>query len=393
MTPKLENNEEDRRLREAGYDPSAEATKAVALLRALRGQPGISDSAIARALGKLNSVEAAAMLADMEPGGTGMVRREIRRALFRLKQAGIAPPAPERVPSSSNLSVLAQSTGIEAVLSRFDSAGVRMGWIVKERPRGGLARLWCFLSENEGLIGCQMTLVTRRELRQDRARLEVQLGDHLIDADWRLVDRIMLEAWRRTPEEKRAAVGTYLALRSELLGSLPDEDFEHPIYNELAHELSGEPSAQLAQEPELASWPVPGDELKPFIEQIMEIQNSVIVLSPAHNEERINAVIENATRHLFGGNRTDSTRRRLEDAAYYMARTGRRTAAGWAAGAAKRIRDGIDPAKIAPLRELARAMIAAELASKTQKQREEPRLVMTPAEAMRSQARRSGNRL
>src|SRR6202140_4203138 len=82
---------EDAQLREAGFDPAASPAEALARLEELRAAPGVSAGAIARALGAIANAESAAMLAEMEAGVSGALRREVRRALFRLRQRGIAP--------------------------------------------------------------------------------------------------------------------------------------------------------------------------------------------------------------------------------------------------------------------------------------------------------------
>jgi len=86
---------EDADLRTAGFDPAAPPAEALARLGDLRAAPGVNAGAIARALGAIASAEAAAMLAAMEAGASGTLRREVRRALYRLRQRGIAPAAVE----------------------------------------------------------------------------------------------------------------------------------------------------------------------------------------------------------------------------------------------------------------------------------------------------------
>src|SRR6266851_1999517 len=73
-------------LREAGFDPAATAADAIAKLEALRGAAGVSDAAIVRALATIATAESAAMLLRMETHAAGALRREIRRALFKLRQ-------------------------------------------------------------------------------------------------------------------------------------------------------------------------------------------------------------------------------------------------------------------------------------------------------------------
>ncbi len=109
------------------------------------------------------------------------------------------------------------------------------------------------------------------------------------------------------------------------------------------------------------------------------------MLNRVQQEGRINVVVERAVGELLGGERAAAVRRRLEDIAYYMARSGRREPAGWAAAAAARLRDGADASRIPFFQALIRAQLGAVFAEEQEREREEPRLIMTPAEAMRAQ--------
>jgi len=78
-----------------GLDPEAVragriGAEAVAPLLA-----GADGAALAAALGELASAEVAALLLALEPrAGERAVRKEIRRALYRLRQRGVPVPAP-----------------------------------------------------------------------------------------------------------------------------------------------------------------------------------------------------------------------------------------------------------------------------------------------------------
>ncbi len=335
------------KLIEAGFDPSIAPADAVAKLRALKGTAGIADVAIARALGTIADPQAAAMLVEMEAGAAGAMRREVRRALYKLKQHGIDAPA-ATAPASGTPHPDANEISaneISAMLSPIDGEGARIVWIVKPRVQGGLVRMWALISERDGLVGAQNTGMSRRELKSERDELERRAQVKLVDADWRVADFIVCEAWRNTPESRRGTVGNFLMIRSELIAVPPPTALTHPVYAELAAEAAAEPSVELLKEPELLEWRLPDALLKPYVDEINQAGESVIVLSPVHKQERVNAVIDRATAELLTGDNGVRIRRRLEDIAYYLARVGRRTQAGWAAAAAARLRDGIDPSQ------------------------------------------------
>jgi len=386
---------DDTKLLEAGFDLAAAPADAIAKLRELKATGGIPDAAIARALGMIADPRAAAMLVEMEAGAAGALRREVRRALYKLKQHGIEAPATTGAARGAEHGIAAEKTEISAMLSPIDAEGARIVWIVKPRAQGGVVRMWALISERDGLVGAHNTGLSRRELKSEREELERRAQVKLVDADWRVADFIACEAWRNTPESRRGQVGNFLTLRSELIASPPPTELLHPVYAELGAEAAGEPSVELLKEPELLEWRMPDAILKPYVEEIGRAGESVIVLNPLHRQERVNAVIERATAELLSGDNRRAVQRRLEDIAYYMARVGRRTQAGWAAAAAARLRDGIDATKVPFFQALIRTQLGTVAAAEQQKAEQEPRLIMTPAEAMRAreaQASRSRRR-
>ena len=256
MSKSSEINPDDSRLIEAGFDASLAPADAIAKLRELRGNPGVTDLAIARALGGIAHGGAAAMLVAMEAGATGALRREVRRALYKLKQHGVDAPA-SNPPAAGTVHDDAEKTEITAMLSPIDGEGARIVWIVKPRMQGGLIRMWALISEHDGLVGAQNTRLSRRELKSERDELERRAQVRLVDGDWRVADFIACEAWRNTPESRRGQVGNFLALRSELIASPPPTELAHPVYAELAAEAAAEPSVELLKEPELLEWRLP----------------------------------------------------------------------------------------------------------------------------------------
>jgi hypothetical protein len=383
MRPAKQTESSLLQLRELGFDPAAPPPYAVAKLASLRAR--VNDLAIARALGHIPAPEAAAMLAEMEVGVSGALRREIRRSLFRLRQQGVQAPAlAETNADAASLEV--GDAGLSGMMSVADADGARIVWLLKSRAGGGLKRLWGLISEQDGLLAATAETLSRKELRSDRAELEGRAGAPLIEADWRLVDFIMCDAYRRTSAERRGRVGNFLALRTEMVAAPPPTEFRHPIYDEFASEAAGEPSPDLMQEPEIASCKLPPDAIKPFADEVAQLRQSTLVLNRMVQEERVNAVLERAIEQLLTGDLGYRLRRRIEDTAYYFARTGKRAQAGMAAAAAARLRDHADLKRIAFFQLFMRAQLGTILAEQQQKQQEQPRLIMTPAEMMRARA-------
>ncbi len=233
MANEAQADHADSELRELGFDPAAPPEQALETLRALSDRPGANEAAIARALGRIKIAGAADLLAAMEHRASGAARREIRRSLFRLRRFGLeSAPAPSP-PAQSKPAAASEPEGISALLSPFDHSGARLIWIMKPRVQGGLSHLTGVTSESEGLIGAGITERSRRELRQKREEIERDFGFQMVEADWRLADFILCEAYSRTPAAGRREVGDFLARRAEITAEPPPgPDFVHPVYRE-----------------------------------------------------------------------------------------------------------------------------------------------------------------
>jgi hypothetical protein len=72
---------------------------------------------------------AAALATQADAGGDRATRKEIRRALYRLEQAGITVPTRPAAPS---VPILGPS--IDAWVSAVDGRGDRLVWLVREHP-------------------------------------------------------------------------------------------------------------------------------------------------------------------------------------------------------------------------------------------------------------------
>ncbi|MGC1338354.1 MAG: hypothetical protein WA836_09540, partial [Candidatus Binataceae bacterium] len=72
------------------------------------------------------------------------------------------------------------------------------------------------------------------------------------------------------------------------------------------------------------------------------------------------------------------------DLAYYMLHSGRREPAAWAAAAAKQIQSESDLKRSIFFQSMVRTQLGAIVAEEQQQAQQEPRLIVTPAEAMRA---------
>ena len=371
-----------------GLDPEAVragriGAEAVAPLLA-----GADGAALAAALGELASAEVAALLLALEPrAGERAVRKEIRRALYRLRQRGVPVPAPPAPAAAARTPAAPEAEGF---LSPFDGRGDRLIWIVRPLPSGGSFLVAAQLNEPEGLRDVSAGEASRKQIRAARQKLEADSNLRLVAADWRTLDALLVEA------HARAGGGTererdYLRLRPRLTSEPPRPPAEPvstrvtaPSAEESAALISG--SAALLEEPELRSWFPPPEAAAPFVAEIAGLRDSPLVLSRLAEEERVREILGRAARALFP---PAVLARRLAGTAYLLAETGRALAARRALAVAlvlgARPADAMEIPLVAALVERAVGGLLAQATARTEEERRGA-LVVTPGQFLRDRS-------
>jgi len=258
-----------------------------------------------------------AALAGAEATADRATRKEIRRALYRLDQAGVHAPAAPPAAGGATTSVLGPM--IEAWTSAVDGRGDRLAWLVREQPSGGLVLVAAEINEPLGLRDLRALEPTRKQLRTMRQRFQTDAALTLVPADWRAVDALVVEAQDRleTPDRKL----DYRRMRSRITSQPPAAATElvssrvHEPDDEERARLTAESSALLA-EPELRTWWPRPEEAAPVLAEIRAIRESPLVVSQAQQEDRLKEVLTRASRSLYPA---AVVARRLQATAFVLA--------------------------------------------------------------------------
>ena len=346
--------------------------------------------ALVAALGELATPEVATLLVALEAAAPGRaVHKEIRRALYRLRQRGVpvpvAAPTPRPAPRPAE-------AAIEGLVSPMDGRGDRVVWLVRALPAGGVLLVATQLNEPAGLVDVHAVEIGRKGLKTARQRLEREAGVRLVAADWRTLDALVVEAHERVGEGERARERDYLRLRPRLTADPPRAPAE-PVSARAAPpgpeeaEAVAAGSAALLAEPEFRTWWPAPETLAPFAEEIAAASASPLVVSRFAQEDRLREILARAAETLVP---PPVMARRLDAMAYVLAETGRSEGARQALAAARALRarparDAINVPVVAAYVERA---LGTLLADATQRETEERRgsLVVTPAEYLLARA-------
>jgi hypothetical protein len=308
--------------------------------------------ALAHLLGDIQRSEHAALLAGAEGRVHGAVRREVRRALYRLGRAGIEPSPPAApAPAAAAADARAEADGW---LSHVDGRGDCLVWITKP-VSGGLLFISARVNDQEGLGDLTAGETSRRQFRLRSSELRDRHGLRMVGVDWRYADALLAAASARgTP----ASGPAYPTVRRQLTNDPPAAP-EPPIYRHVARDavdsaLAGL-SAELLEAPELGSWlPRPAD-LEPYVRDILAARDSPLVLNRYQQEERVTAILERAARDLFP---PGALAPRLEAMAYFFWQTARERQARVALAAAQALTGGTLPHAVPILDALLRQSLA-----------------------------------
>lgn len=342
------------------------------------------------AIGDLGSAGAAAALAGLEPHAGGAARREVRRALYRLRQRGVATPERpvDEPPRRRDL-----GSDIEGFVSAHDASGDRLLWLVKRQASGGSLVVAAQANEPEGLRDVQAVDMSRKHLRAVRQRLAREGGVTLVAAPWATVDALLVEAHERTTTRDRAR--DYLRVRAEVTAEPPAAPAE-PLSSQApppgldeARTLAAA-SAPLLGEAPFAAWGPGAEAAAPFVAEIAALRDSPLVLNELQQRERVREVLRRAAEALYPA---AAFARRLEGTAYVLAETGRGPAARAALAIAALLRarpaEGYETPFVSGAVERALGtLLSADVARQTEERRSA--LVATPGEVLR--ARESSRR-
>ena len=336
-------------LRSAGIAIDAPTSASVAELKSAIGQSAEADIAAVFMLGKIAAHESLNLLREIEATAADKdVKKEIKRALFKLSQKGIVvaqQPPEEKKPAP----LFERDYEIEAYMSAVDGGGGRLVWIAKPQPKRGLQVIQAMLHDHEGLVRFGGVQMKRKELRAMTDEIKQKHGVSMIAVPWEFADRIIYEGYERAKargQSGQSDLNDFHAIRS-VIGTGKPKAVTHPVYQKLGTEnfRDGswrEQSRRLLEEPELRYWVIVDEWVQDCLAALHEAQSSPLVLNPVQKEERLASVVRDAVKTLCAGDNGQAFKRRMEDMALYFAETGRMDQAKVSLAVAQQVGEG-DP--------------------------------------------------
>lgn len=370
-------------LKQAGLALEDASPEGVRRLAAEFGKRQETDLAVAYALGRIPDPAAVETLAALEKQTADkVVKKEIKRALFKLSQKGLEI-AREQAHESRGVSLFSHTPSIEAYMSPMDGGGSCLIWIAKPQTNHGLQVIQAMIHDHEGLLRIAGAQMPRKDLRRMAQDIKEKHGATMITIPIEYADHELYEGYEKARARGQTGLENFHELRSMIATGKPKEQ-PHPIYARL--ERNGardgawrESSRRLLDEPELRYWIVTEEWLKAYLSQLQEAQTSRLVLNPAQKEERIAAIVRDAVKELCRGENGKAFRRRMENMALYFLETGRSDQAKLSLAVALQVGDGDPgPLDVSFLTGLVQKSFAFSLSQQRVKKEEEPSFIIKP---------------
>lgn len=351
------------------------------LRRCLASRPERAVAA-AQALGTLPRPEAAEVLEAAEARATAkVVRTAARRALYRLRQAGIDPPpaAPPAVAPRIGLG--------EAWMSAVDGTGGRGLWLTLTGPYGERTLLAAVLSDESGLLDFSAGAIAKKRVAERLRAVQAESPLPWVAVPPRWAWATLVEA----AERARAAGGTVPAELDHWIARLGAAGPEPaPIHARLPAALLADPalldgSAALLDLPELTGWFLDPASVASESVEWLQARESRLVVSDQIKAERLAALVDRIIETRFDAATRRRWQSRLDEQAYVLLALGRPAEAARAVAVARALADpearltrlpflrALVERSLEIAGEVATGQLSAEVASRT------PRAPVAPA--------------
>ena len=316
------------------YQPGGELAEDFA--SACQGLAGY-ETAVIEALARSRSVAALNLLHRLAPTlADKALAKAARRAIYSLEQAGLEADPEVRVKRTSILQAPPERRA-SGYLSPYDPGLVRVGVLALPSVGSGFDVGFFLLGQADGLRSFKALNTSGGGLRRMLKNMGGPDTELLIEVPPGHARLVLSEAAARAQQLGRPGFESYEDFRP-LAGSVPMPR-QPAVYDFLsaartADLIDFEVSLRDLLDQPLLSGFIISSELEPYLVRLREVEDSVLILSPAQKEERRQAILEQAGREIFGNERKAALKRALEETAFLFWKTGEQDSAALVLSAA-----------------------------------------------------------
>ena len=249
------------------------------------------------------------------------IRRAVKRALFRLKKKGIFTDESDREePPSPGILKPMQKEEPDAFLGPVHLNGTRAVLIILHRAAKGQDVGLGLVSDEEGMHQFHYGVFSRKRTKELKAYISQEAGP-LVNTKLSHATTVLEHAYRRHLELYPEAPQDYLEIRPWLLER--SALLDRPIIYEVIPEgeisegvLTDSQLEKLFEHDLMKSWFVDFESLRQYMKDILNVEDSPIVLTELQKQDRIRQIKEKITEDLFPTAKRVLLKHKFEEMAY-----------------------------------------------------------------------------
>lgn len=316
--------------------------------------------------------------------GNKKLKKEIRKALYRMRQKGIEEAEIDEEEAGAPVWTPPKPPEAEAFVSGIDPRGERLLILIRPRPPAGYLVFEALTSDKTGLIQFHAWESSAKGVREIKARqIEMEDGPDFVDIDAEYCACLVEEAFRlgsggSEPER------SYLQARP-MVSPPEGEPTKALIYEVLDPECPQDPQIlddsfdKLFAIEEIGAWAFIAPSMEQYFKEAGEANESRIIVNEYQKAERLEEICRRAATDCFDDRARLRFKRRLEETAWIFWKKERTEDAELALSAALSLEGGEDdsgPPEFAVA--LIRKTFATLLAAAGEEEKEKSDFIITP---------------
>lgn len=299
------------------------------------------------ALVKIPNPETSKLLtAMMAESDEKQVIKSIKKTLYKLRQKGVKWEG--KATDEKPVFTPPKPAEPEGYLSPIDSTGSRILVLARPVPQKGLLFVFSIINDLEGIQQLNVSQFSKKEFKQFLASSFSSENFPVVETPGAYCLRLLKDAGALTRSLSKPLPQGYHELESEFSDVTWDEPapliyqfIKEDEIKDLPHLVKD--SVNLHAVMPFSTWHLGKAEVGKYASQITEAEHSKIVLRPEQKEIRFNAIRMAALEELFPEDRRLLWKRRLEEMAYVLFKTGKENEAKSALSAAVDLNNPFSP--------------------------------------------------
>jgi len=297
------------------------------LLPILEKEPGTAGRMIEE-LSKIPSLEIARVLQGLlEISDDKKIRKIIKRSLYRLKSKGITVEEvwPEKGGPVFRPLQAEPPTGFGGP---YDYLGKRLLNLIVPHIGRGLTVMQGIVNDTEGVVDFSGGEMARKGFRVFFEEVQKRGPFPLVEMEPSYVAFLFAEACQLTIEKGKTLPLDYIRLKGEI-ESVKKKSEKPLIYSYImmdeieADDLVLKRGGDLLKTDLFSDWEIEEKEIRPYADEVWEAEESKLILNRAQKRARFQDIYQRALYDLFPEERRSLYRRRMEEMAYYLFKSGK----------------------------------------------------------------------